>query len=815
MAYQPFFISAFEGDSGLNTYFEPFLIPEKAFSVLEDALCWRGKVMKRPGVRSLSKEGGATRLRRVYTSVTLSTKAVGGAYSNLDILADSAINVRAPLAGIKEPNAEIEPGSVTVVVGTVTFKDTNKDGVLLVTAGVDSETGTINYATGDLELTFNPVIGVATNVVVSFSYFPGLPCMGLQRREESVLNQEQDIAFDTKYSYLFNGNAFVELPGANPTTWNGSDANLFWVTNYDENVNGNLYWATNANISANCDPIRYYDGNSWTTFAPQLDAAGTNFLEQCLILVPYRGRFFAMNVWEGSKLDENFVNHFANKIIFSWAISDAQSPTDQANGWLLDTPGRGDYILLPTNEEITSCSVIRDVLIVKCENSSWRILPTGDSTIPFIYQRVSVDLGSESPFSMVTFDKGVLGLSTRGITMDDSVNVERIDRKIPGTVFTTQNLLSGTERVYGIRDFVAELVYWAYPDSSAPDYADESSPYFPGKVLVYNYVNDCWAIYNDSFTCYGYYQGSLVYVWSDYDTAPDDTWEKIHYSWNSASEQGLYLNIIGGNQQGFVSIISSPAAPISANSQTLSIHGVSYDFSKQFPTQITVPNHNLQTGQFIKIFGVIGNGGANSTNPNVLNNSYNNLNLILQVYTLDANTLGLSYLVNGNLVAFNLVEASGQDPEQISYTGVYIGGGLISVLNSFNIQSKQFSPFYEAGSQCRLGYVDLFLQKTNDGQVSADVFVDCDNNISITNSGYLSGTNVVSTAPDNTALIPYQLGQDKIWHRLFTQCVAQNFSLNLSLSDAQMADGEIDASSSNFILHALAFYLSKNARLTQ
>lgn len=800
MAYQPFFISSFEQDSGHNTYFESFLIPEKAFVILEDALCWRGKVMKRPGIRPLSETENVSRLRRFLTSVTLSTQANGASYSNLDIMADASIDVRTPATGIPETYAEISPGSVTVVVGAITFEDSNSDGIFVQTAGGGTNSGTINYNTGDLELLFDPAIGAPTNVDVTLSYFPGLPCMGLQRREDPDPNQQQSIAFDTKYSYVYNGLYFSELPSASATTWQGSDSNLFWATNYDENANGLIYWATNNNISANCDPIRYYDGATWTDFAPDLDGAG-NKLQQCLILVPYKGRLLAMNTWEGPVLS-SLATNYVNKIVWSWAYSPTQSPTNQASGWRTDIPGRGGYLIAPTNEKIMSCSVIRDVLIVKFENSSWKLVYTGNDASPFFLQRVNTDLGTESPFSMVTFDKGVLGIGTKGVTIDDSVNVTRIDRKVPGSPFGIRNLVAGTERVYGVRDFVSELAYWAYPD--------QNSDTFPNKVLVYNYINDCFATFNDSFTCYGSYQSNTTYVWSDYN---DTEWGEADFSWNSSSEQGLFPNVVAGNQEGFVSIVSTATAPETTNSSSLSIHDIVFIDGNQFPTRLVVPNHNLSTGQFIKVSRVIGTGGANATNPNVINNS--NGNLIFQVSKIDENTLGLTFLDNGVFSSFDIVVANGFQKGTVAYTGVYWGGGLISVLNSFKIQSKQFSPFYEAGSQCRLGYVDLFLESTEAGQISADVFVDCNVSDSITNSNYLSGTNTVSTAPDNTNIIPFQKNQDKIWHRIFTQCIAQNFTLNLSLSDYQMADGSIDASYYPFKMHALAFYLSKNARLTQ
>jgi hypothetical protein len=138
-------------------------------------------------------------------------------------------------------------------------------------------------------------------------------------------------------------------------------------------------------------------------------------------------------------------------------------------------------------------------------------------------------------------------------------------------------------------------------------------------------------------------------------------------------------------------------------------------------------------------------------------------------------------------------------------------------LNGFDIVSKEFSPFYEQASQCRLGYIDFFTKTTPSGQFSSDIYIDTNLTDSLTNCvpHALNGSNVVNTCPDNTALISFQPLQKKIWHRLFVQSISQNFAFELSLSDEQMANGEIDASQEAFELYAIAMYLSQNARLVQ
>lgn len=789
MSFKPFYISSFEQESGESQYFEPFLIPEKAFQKLEDAVCWRGRILKRPGSRFLG------RLRREVLTTTLTNQALGATYDVVDILSDAAIDLRAPAGALPETYAEIEPGSVSITVGGVTFSDSNLDGVLVGVPGTNS--GTINYVTGALHLDFDPLnpIVVATNVDITFFYFPALPVMGLQRRESSSINDEQPIAFDTKYAYTISGTKFVELPSVAATTWNSDDWNLFWAHNYYINTTGRLYWVTNNNVGATPDPIRYYDGSTWTTFNPLLDGAG-NRLQQCKVLISYKNRLIAMNTWEGNALPGT---NYPNKIRWS-----ANGDPTGANAWRENIVGQGGYLVAPTNEAIISAAFIRDTLLVKFERSSWKIVYTGNENLPFVFQKINTDLGCESPFSLVTFDKGVLAVGDKGITVDDSVNVARIDRSVPNVVFNIRNDENGNERVYGTRDFVSELTYWSYPDGSTSG----PKPKFPNKVLVYNYINETWAKFNDSYTCYGDFQKLQNLTWADYADPHSEQWQMLNFPWNSGVSDALFPDKIGGNQQGFVSVITTAIDPQAANDTSLAIFAID---GTSVPCKITVPNHNLETGDFIKIAGIIGDGGGSGTNPNVLNNvplSSSGSNLIFQVLYVNKDELALYKLESGSFVPVDIGGAS--------YTGTYIGSGEVAILNKFDIITKEFSPFYVEGGQCRLGYVDFFLDRTEAGQFTANIFVDSSPYLSMNrDTTALVGTNVVSTAPENLSLIPYQELQAKIWHRVFAQTISQNFTIELTISDEQMADSEIDASSFDFTLHAMAFYLSQNARLVQ
>ncbi|MCE5319401.1 MAG: hypothetical protein LLG04_18805 [Parachlamydia sp.] len=763
MSYQPYYIAAFEQNSGLNTYYEPFLIPEKAFPNLEDCFCFRGKVIRRQGFSLLG------RLRRVFSQFSMT--AIDSTTTSINLLTGE-------LGLTGEPNAQIEPKTLVVTIAapiSQTLTDVNGNGILTIApAGIITD-ASIDYNTGVLTLVFSGA-AAASAALMDVAYFPGLPVMGLRTEELLPINEENTIAFDTKYAYQFDPVAeeFEELPAATPTIWNGANFNLFWTTNYYKDKSGPLFWATNTNLGATPDPLRYYNTNDWTTFEPLVNPGV--YLEQAEVILPYKDRLLFMNTWEGADLANT--TQYPQRIRFSW-----NGDPLHVDAFRDDMPGHGGYIDAPTSEVIVSAEFIKDTLLIKFERSSWKLVYTGNETLPFVFQKINTELGAESKFSLIPFDRGVFCVGNYGITSDDSVNVERIDTAIPNLVFDFSNDAEGVLRVYGIRDFTNELVYWAYPD-------DTEDVVYPNKVLLYNYRNSTFAILNDSFTCYGYFQKQLNVPWSK---LPFPTWAEWQSIWSSGLLQEKYPLIVAGNQHGFVEYFDDTVT----NDPSLFIKSI--NFAPGDPTFV-VPDHNLNTTDVIEITDITGGG---TVDPSALNGH------TFQVSRVDKDTITIRGFSVG---AFTNIKTLGW----VDTGSLYTGAGQIQKINGLTISTKVFSPFYEQGGQCRLGYIDFLLDKTTSGEITSNVYVDEDSSNSVTDAvanPCLVGSSTLYTKPENATLLPQQLAQKKIWHRQFVQTIAQNFQIVLSMTPEQKADPDI--ADANVILHALAFYISPNARLTQ
>jgi len=580
--------------TGLQRNREPMWIPNDAYTVIEDMYVWRGRTVKKQGYKFLG---------RLHLTPTLPE-----ALANVN---SGVFTYNATLA-----NAPVSPGTLVVTItlpaGAYTFTD-NGNGTLTATAvpaGMTLGFGVIDYETGTFDLYFDPVLpggGPFPVNATAYRYLPRLSVMGLGAYEQDAINRELLIAFDEDYSYLYNTatgifDVLLDSSAGNPVKiWTGSNSNFFWTTNYYRDTAFNkLFWETNnvANTSAAPpviqDGIQIYNGTFWYSQVPQLTGAplAVTYLRGCLMLIPYRDRMVALNTLEGAIYPAaatrypNRARWSQNGIPYTTGLAGAD-----ANAWRHDQVGRGGYIDAPTSEAIVSAAFNKDTLIVFFERSTWQLRYVySEAPLPFVWEHLDSELGSESTFSSVVFDDGVLTIGDKAIIASNSVQVTRIDEKIPNFIFNIHNDNDGHLRVHGIRDLYNKMVYWCYPD-------DDANEIFPGKVLALNYEEKSYSIFNDTFTCFGTWQSYADYTW---DTLPYETWNDWTTTWSSAKNQSYFPNIIAGNQCGFVEIFNLA----SSNSSYADIGptiAIPTSITNANPAVCHVEDHNLQTGQFVKL----------------------------------------------------------------------------------------------------------------------------------------------------------------------------------------------------------------------
>ena len=840
MAIQPFLIA--NARIGMERDMEPWLLPEQAYPDLQDCYQWRGRIQKRQGFNFLA------RLNR-----KIGTTDGGGGFS------------------ITLGNIPLRPGSSQFQVGTTFYQDpkptSGGDPVTLTTNGPG--VATLNRATGALTIVGGPA---GTDVF----YFPGLPVMGLRTLETVLDNQETLIGFDPAFAYVFDNGAqtFAEFSTYKTTgtvfNWTGNDANFFWTTNYQS-----AFWATNgtkgfqstptATIPGAGDGIRWHDqtigapANGWVNFLPPITA--TTFLMGALIIVPYKGRLVTLSTTEGTAFAAS--NNFQQRARWSqngspFAPAGAPIPTGYTgaasnNAWRSDLVGFGGFIDAPTQEQIISAEFLKDTLIVYFERSTWNLRYTGNEFLPFVWEKINTELGAESTFSIVPFDDVTIAVGDVGIHQCDTRQVQRIDQKIPDEVFDFNNSNSGPQRIYGVRDYFNQLVYWTVPYIGDLTQEEGQTVIYPNKLLVFNYIDQSFSFFNDSFTCFGFYQSSVGMTWG----GDHNTWGEESMVWGAPQFQANFPQIVAGNQQGFVEIIMQS----DFNDESLIISAI---MPATPLTTIVSINHNLQVGMFVKILTSSGMTGLSGK--------------IYEVYTVvDANTFTIE--------------------TPTAPVGAFTGNGLIAPVNNYLIQTKRFNPWIQEGAQVRLHYVDLYFDKTDNGQVSVNVYVNEDSSVAVnaptgfpistvssiisnitvaascvvtvadgtqfsvgnvvtvdnvngmteingfsaivqsiatnnitlaldtsTFSAYTSGGilynlskntgNAVNTFPESTYTSSPELApfvQAKLWKRLYVSNISQLFQLEITLNTNQMLAEPIV--SQDITLHGMILYFSKAGRL--
>jgi hypothetical protein len=652
---------------GLTQDRKPALLANEAYSELQNAYVFRERTKKRDG------EVPIGRLSRVFSNV-----AIGNSSAS-----PWTFNLYTKLSITPEANAQIQPGSVSITIATLATPFVDQGNGILSNA-TPGNSGVINYLTGAVTLTTTVGAGHATTVTML--YYPGLPVMGILKRDVATIGIDSTVFFDTKYAYQFV-NGFQEL---DPTkTWTGTNTDFFWAANYQgATPDLRYFFVTNNNIDIAhtlYDPIRYFNNSVWVDFQPLVTASNT--LWQALILIPYYGRLLALNTWEGATADTytGAKNFFAR-----CRFSQLGDPTDQTNAWRSDVFGRGGFVDAPTNESIISAAFFRNTLIVFFEYSTWQLRYIGEYGLPFIWERISSDFGAISPYSPIVFDQGVMVVSDRGIIQAAANGVTRLDDQIPEQVFGFEIQNSAPNFVHGVRDFEKEIVYWNYVDTANAS----TTQTYPNTVLIFNYRNNTWAKNRDTITCFGTSQFQFGITWDSLTTF----WES-NVSWDNVDDQQYVDYVTSGTQQGFINIYQNPDAetpqPVTTlYAPSMAITGINLGVN---PNQVTIPSHNLANGEIIYIQNTLWfASGAPAADP-----GFNNM--IFNVTIVDANTVTLATwdFLSQNYIAVNLSSAA-----------TYIGGGIVTLFPKMNIQGKDFNPFQNAGKQFKMSFID-FQMDTN------------------------------------------------------------------------------------------------------
>lgn len=764
MAYDRFLIAPFE--SGMVTNARPWIIPDDAFEDIANAYVFRGRVRKRFGSRFMGTGWSSPQTEPLFSRLRINL-------GNTDGSGNFSATV---------PGAIFQVGQM-FSIGTQIFTV-----VVAGTPGVMLTTGAATVHT--YNTTNGAVVINGAAVVAAVWFYPAQPVMGFVIYEVGPTLDSPTYAFDTQFAYIFAGGFWQRSGSGSNPIWHGGDLNFFWSYNYRSNTpNINALFTTNFYVvnpngagTATDDPIWVTtDGTTWTAmiggtngwfFMPNGGAPHTGpFIQTALIIVAFKGRLILLNTIENNNGGGTGTNtHFPNRARFSWSGSPFAAnawyepgQTDNAgNTW-----GGGDYIDATTAEEIVSAEFIKDRLIVYFEKSTWELAYTYNDSLPFVWQKINTELGSEATFSTVPFDKQVLTIGNTGVHACNGANVERIDNKIPNQIFRIVNKNAGVERVAGVRDYYAELVYWTFPSIE-----QNPNEVFPAKVLVYNYANGTWSFNDDCITTWGYFEQQEGVTWA----STTDTWQAANYTWGSGTVEAQFRQVIAGNQQGYTFIVDTNYG---RNAQAMQITNMAYNAARDTVT-LTIINHTLNVTPYGDYVNIATPSGV----------TLSGFGIYKVVAYIDTNNVEVGPVT--------------------SFSGTYTGGGTAARVSNIQILTKQWNPYVDKSRNVYIARIDFGVQKTDAGQVTVDYYPSATELSMIyegQQTGTIQGNGTLETSPYNPLYYPLEQVQDRLWHPIYFQTDGECIQLFIYMTQEQMVVPDIafsDFELEGMVLHTQA-----------
>lgn len=315
----------------------------------------------------------------------------------------------------------------------------------------------------------------------------------------------------------------------------GNDTNFFNGTNWL----GDLYLVNNV------DRITAFDGTNLSRPSFPITQAHlitfTNDITTCLDLEVYKNRFLVLR-----------------PLLVGSSFSDGQSirwsAINRPTNLVADVAGNGGELSAPTDDWIQSEEFLRDQLIISFEESTWSFRFTGNQFDPFRFDRINSSKSCNSPYGTIPYDDKVTAMGVKGLTKCDGVNVDRYDLNIVDSFLQDINK-EWFEQCFGVRfDSDLNQSFMLYPSEQQ----DQNIPEQSDKILIYNFLEDSWAVYNLPMSCLGLYRVTTDATWNDF-ASPNGryvnevpNWNSADFAWDDYALDELSPTLMGGGHDGNV-----------------------------------------------------------------------------------------------------------------------------------------------------------------------------------------------------------------------------------------------------------------------
>lgn len=632
MSYQPFLISNYS--TGFDRELQPWLLPNDAFVDLLDGYVYRGVTTKRDGYSGFANGTKSTytesRMVRQVSAVAPATGAIDG------VNATYTWTLTTPVAR----------GRV-VITGSNPVQVLTDDGV----GGFTGDgTGTINYTTGAVSITFTLPPAVASTVLLTYSYHQGLPVMGVMSFYPTN-NVRELIVADTDYVNRYNPVTDRLDDISSATAYNCTATDFWsWVNYADPSSVPRLLFAN----GVAGDVIQQYDGTTITAYAPTF-AGGTLNARQIFNI---RDRLVLFQTIEAGTL-------FPRRIRISGTGANSDTFDNTATG--------AGFIDIPDNTWFFGAAFNRDDVLFFTEAATWMLKYTGNDVTPFVLEKIDGSRGSSAAFSVISYLNRTLAASPRGLIISDGYQVDRMDNNIPDFTF---NSIKSDQFLRCFSGFLDEDrdVYLIYPSEGTvrpPLLTNGESD----RILVINFEEDNYAVYRIPLSCMGNFQNSITVLWSDLTTANGfPSWDALsttYGNWNAFPfSKGAPISI-GGGHKGEIWRLNDTQS----EDNPQKIRAMTVIDSETL--RVTTDWNNYEVGDNIVFESVLG-----MTEINDKQCAIKSIQTANTVFDVDVQTLGFS---------------------------AYTSGGIASKTIQMEALTKKLNPFVELDKKIRCGWIYFYV----------------------------------------------------------------------------------------------------------
>lgn len=341
----------------------------------------------------------------------------------------------------------------------------------------------------------------------------------------------------------------LTAPNTRTYTWSATLAGDYFTGDYTNFFNWTNWKPTDSStallyMTNNVDRITTFDGTNlarpafFTQFAHI--ATYTNDIAFALDVKVYKNSFLVIRpTLVGASSPEAQTIRSSKPFV----------PTNLAS----DVSGNGAATVAPTGDWIMSTEFLRDAIVVFFLKSTWLFRFTQSAIEPFRFDKINTSRNTNAPYGSVEYDLQCTSMGNKGLIYCDGNNVDRYDINIIDQFLEIES--KAFNQCFSLRFDTLNQTWMLYPSNE--DAVGGSTQLTSSRVLLYNFLENTWAVYRRALSCIG--QGATVtdLTWASFapgsgSVADGKTWEEWDYKWNAYQNLSEMPALLGGDQVGFI-----------------------------------------------------------------------------------------------------------------------------------------------------------------------------------------------------------------------------------------------------------------------